>query len=105
VRGQFVVLLLVTTLYLRQGDVLPTAARIAGAVAIVWSLSSLGGVLDRRTWAVPLEAARLAALALSAAFVPLAPAASAGLAALAAASGLWLAGTARKGLPLPAQVR
>jgi sterol desaturase/sphingolipid hydroxylase (fatty acid hydroxylase superfamily) len=103
--GQFGAVLLMTTLYLRQSDALSSAARIAGAVAVVWSLSSLGGLLDRRPWAVPLEAARLAALALSAALVPLAPAAAAGLAALAGASGLWLAGTVRKGLPLPAEVR
>jgi sterol desaturase/sphingolipid hydroxylase (fatty acid hydroxylase superfamily) len=105
VLGQFVVLLLVTTLYLRQSDALPTAARLAGAALVVWSLSSLGGLLDRRPWAVPLEAARLASFALSAALVPLAPAAAAGLAALAGASGLWLAGAVRKGLPLPAEVR
>jgi sterol desaturase/sphingolipid hydroxylase (fatty acid hydroxylase superfamily) len=105
VLGQFVVLLLVTTLYLRQSDALPTAARLAGAALVVWSLSSLGGLLDRRPWAVPLEAARLASFALAAALVPLAPAAAAGLAALAGASGLWLAGAVRKGLPLPAEVR
>ena len=105
VLGQFVVLLLATTLYLRQSDALTTEARIAGAALVVWSLSSLGGLLDRRFWAVPLEAARLASFALAAALVPLAPAAAAGLAALAGASGLWLAGAVRKGLPLPAEVR
>jgi len=105
VLGQFVVLLLATTLYLRQSDALTTEARIAGAALVVWSLSSLGGLLDRRPWAVPLEAARLASFALAAALVPLAPAAAAGLAALAGASGLWLAGAVRKGLPLPAEVR
>lgn len=105
VLGQFVVLLVVTTLYLRQSDALPTAARIACAAAVVFSLSSLGGLLDRRPWAVPLETARLAALALSAGFVPLAPGAAAGLAALAAASGLGLARGVKKGLPPPAEVR
>ena len=105
VLGQFVAVLLVTTLYLRQSDALSPAARAAGAVAVAWSLWSLGGLLDRRPWAAPLEAARLAVLALSAALVPLAPAASAGLLALAGASGLWLAGAVRKGLPLRAEVR
>ena len=105
VLGQFVAVLLVTTLYLQQSDALSSAARVTGAVAVAWGLCSLGGLLDRRPWAVPLEATRLAALALSAALVPLAPAAAAGLAALAGASGLWLAGTVRKGLPLPAEVR
>jgi len=105
VLGQFVAVLLLTTLYLRQAAALSGAARLAGAALVVWSLSSLAGLLDRRAWAVALEAARLLALALLAAVVPLAPAASAGLATLAGASGLWLAGAVRKGLPLPAQVR
>jgi len=105
VLGQFVAVLLLTTLYLRQAAALSLTARLAGAALVVWSLSSLAGLLDRRAWAVALEAARLLALALLAAVVPLAPAASAGLATLAGASGLWLAGAVRKGLPLPAQVR
>ena len=105
VLGQFVAVLLLTTLYLRQAAALSLTARLAGAALVVWSLSSLAGLLDRRPWAVALEAARLLALALSAAVVPLAPAAGAGLATLAGASGLWLAGAVRKGLPLPAQVR
>jgi hypothetical protein len=105
VLGQFLAVLLMTTLFLRRADALSSTARLAGAALVVWSLSSLTGLLDRRPWAVALEAARLLVLALSAAVVPLAPAASAGLATLAGASGLWLIGTLRKGLPLPAQVR
>jgi sterol desaturase/sphingolipid hydroxylase (fatty acid hydroxylase superfamily) len=105
VLGQFAVVLLLTTLYLRHSDALSASTRVAGAALIVWSLSSLGGLLDRRPWALPLEAARLLALALAAVLVPAAPAATAGLLALLGASGLWLAGTRRRGLPLGAEVR
>ena len=106
VLGHFALVLVATTLYLRQSDALAAEARVAGAAAVVWSLSSLGGLLDRRPWALPLEAARLALLGVWAALVPAAPGVVAGLvAALAVASGLWLARALRRGLPLAAEVR
>jgi alkylglycerol monooxygenase len=101
----FALILVATTLYLRQSEALSAGARIAGAALVVWGLASLGGLLDRRSWAAPLEAARLALLGVSPALVPAAPAVVAGGAALAAASGLWLAWALRRGLPLPAEVR
>ncbi len=105
VLGQLVPVLLATTPYLQENDALGAGARVAGAVAITWSLVSLGGLLDRRPWAVRLEAARLAALAVSAGLLPLPPLARAALVAVSAASSLWLLRGARRGLPLPAEVR
>jgi hypothetical protein len=74
-------------------------------VALVWGLTSLGGLLDRRPWAAALEAARLALLALLVPLASLAPAAAACLAGAAVASGAWLAWALRKGLPLAAELR
>jgi len=105
VLGQFALVLVATTFYLRHSGALGAAARMAGAALVVWSLASLGGLLDRRAWAGPLEAARLALLAVAVALVPAGPGVVAGAAAVAAASGLWLAVALRKGLPLPAEVR
>ena len=105
VLAQFSAVLVAATLYLRQGEALPPTLRVAGALALAWSLTSLGGLLDRRAWAVPLEAARLALVALLVALVPAAATAASGLAAAAMASGAWLAWALRKGLPLPAEVR
>jgi sterol desaturase/sphingolipid hydroxylase (fatty acid hydroxylase superfamily) len=106
VLGQFVAVLLVTTPYLLASEALAPPARLLGAAVIAWGLASLGGLLDRRPWAVPLEAARLLGLGTAAALAPLAALpARAGVATLAAASLLWLAWAARKGLPLGAEVR
>jgi hypothetical protein len=105
VLGQFAAVLVAATLYLRQSDALPPTLRVAFAAALTWSLTSLGGLLGRRPWAVPLEAARLATGALLLALVPLAAPAGTALAGGALASGAWLAWALRKGLPLPAEVR
>jgi len=104
VLAQFTALLVATTIYLRQSDTLAPMTRLIGAVAIIWGLSSLGGLLDRRSWAIPLEVARLAGLAASALLV-LEPATAAAASALVVASGRWLILASRKGLPLPAEVR
>ena len=105
VLAHFTVVLAATTLFLRQSDTLSPETRAAGAALVVWSLSSLGGLLDRRAWALPLETARLALLGVSAALVPAAPGLVAATATVAAGSGVWLARAVRKGLPLPAEVR
>ncbi len=105
VLGQFAAVLVAATLYLRQSDALPPTLRVAFAAALTWSLTSLGGLLGRRPWAVPLVAARLATGALLLALVPLAAPAGTALAGGALASGAWLAWALRKGLPLPAEVR
>ena len=94
-------MLLAATLYLKQSDALPPTLRVAGAVALAWSLTSLGGLLGRRPWAVPLEAARLCLGAL----LPLAVHAGPALAGAAVASGAWLAWALGKRLPLPTEVR
>jgi sterol desaturase/sphingolipid hydroxylase (fatty acid hydroxylase superfamily) len=117
---QFTAVLLATTPYLQASATLGAALRSAGALAITWSLLSLGGLLERRAWAVALEAARLAALAAAAALGMALSLSSlgrtAGLAVLVFAflSGLGLAWALRaargvpagsKGLPLPAELR
>jgi sterol desaturase/sphingolipid hydroxylase (fatty acid hydroxylase superfamily) len=101
VLGQFAAVLAASTLYLRRADELETAPRVLGAVAILWSLASLGGLLDRRAWAPPAEASRLLGLAAAGLFGAAGLPAGAVL-AFAAFSVLWLAAAARKGLPLPA---
>jgi len=53
--------LLATTFYLPRSEALDPTARVAGALAIASSLVSLGGLLDRRAWAAPLELVRLGA--------------------------------------------
>ncbi|MFI5170509.1 MAG: sterol desaturase family protein, partial [Vicinamibacterales bacterium] len=59
---QFVVVLAAATLYFQQQDSLAGATRLLGAAVLGWSLVSLGGLLDRRPWAAPLEMARVLAL-------------------------------------------
>jgi len=59
VLAQFVVVNLGAVAFLYQGAHLGTAARVAAALGILASLVSLGGLLDRRRWAAPLEALRL----------------------------------------------
>jgi sterol desaturase/sphingolipid hydroxylase (fatty acid hydroxylase superfamily) len=104
VLGQFVVVLAAATLYLQQQDALAGTTRLLGAAILGWSLLSLGGLLDSRSWAVPLEMARLLAVTALAPLAPLSTSASLGLAAAAIASAVWLA-AARKKLPLPAELR
>jgi alkylglycerol monooxygenase len=66
----------------------PTGPLAVAALLVFWTLLSLGGLMDGRRWAVPLELARLAALVATvlAASWSLAPAA----AVLAGASAWWL---------------
>jgi hypothetical protein len=63
VLGQFAVVLLGTSLLLfREGDI-PRSWLVAGALFVTASLVALGGLLEGRRWAWPLEAMRMAALA------------------------------------------
>jgi sterol desaturase/sphingolipid hydroxylase (fatty acid hydroxylase superfamily) len=103
VLGQLLLLLAGATVYLQQQDALAPPARALGAVAITWSVVSLGAILDARRHALPLEAARLFVLLPLTGFAPLAPAARLALAGLLVASSIWLAWT-RKGVPMAASV-
>lgn len=42
---------------------LSVAPRALAALFILWTLAALGGLLEGRCWALPLEVARLVALA------------------------------------------
>jgi alkylglycerol monooxygenase len=59
VLAQFAVTAAVAVALLHAGATLVPLGRIGAAIAILLSLLSLGGLLDRRPWAVPLEAARV----------------------------------------------
>jgi hypothetical protein len=68
---QFVPLTVGTILLLVAQVSLGLPALAAGAALVYWALLSLGGLVDGRRWAVPLELARLAALAgIATALVP-----------------------------------
>jgi hypothetical protein len=75
---QFVAVNLGAIAFLYGSDRLGPAARSAGALAVVWSLTSLGGLLDRRSWAPWLETARLVALGVGLLLLPLPSSALAG---------------------------
>ena len=89
VLAQFVVVDLATIAFLFSSDSMPALARGAGAVAVVVSVASLGGLLDQRSWGLGLEAMRIAAA--SGAAPLLAPPAW-GIAAVALGTGslFWL---------------
>jgi hypothetical protein len=53
------------------GESLSLWPRIAGVALILLSLTTLGGLLELRRWATPLEAARLLAVAVCGAWVVL----------------------------------
>jgi len=88
-------------LLLVQGSA-PAARLVVPALFVLWTLLTVGGLLDGRRWAVPAELARLVALAAAvAAWAPL-PSGRALLALatglLAAAMAAWLLAGARRGL-------
>jgi sterol desaturase/sphingolipid hydroxylase (fatty acid hydroxylase superfamily) len=60
---QFVVVNLLTSAFLYREASLPPGSRTVGAVLILASVASLGGLLDQRSWARGLELARLLATA------------------------------------------
>lgn len=53
--GQFAAVLGASTVYLQQQDASSRDARALGALLIVWSLMSLGGLLDGRRFALRPE--------------------------------------------------
>lgn len=77
---------------------------MGGALALAWSLASLGGLLERRPWAPALEAVRLAGAAAAAWAAAPAPA-GLGAVVLAALSALWLLRGRKRGLPLRPALR
>jgi len=105
VLAQFVAVNVGTVAFLYQSGRLGLPARAAGALAVVWSLASLGGLLDRRPWAVGLEAARLLAASLTLLLLPLPGFAAAGGVALAMASASWILRGRNRALPLAAGLR
>ncbi len=56
---QFVALNLAAVLFFFESDRLSAPVRAAAALGLVVTLASLGGLLDRRSWAARLETARL----------------------------------------------
>jgi alkylglycerol monooxygenase len=80
---QFALATLGSVAFLYAASRLGPGARAAAAVAVALSLASLGGLLERRAWAVPFEAVRVVALAVAAAALS----GSATVAAVAAAAG------------------
>ena len=105
VLAQFVAVNLGTVAFLYESDRLGRPARAAGALAVVWSLASLGGLLDRRPWAVGLETARLLAASLALLLLPLPGIAAAGGIALAAVSAAWVLRGRKRVLPLTDKLR
>jgi alkylglycerol monooxygenase len=94
-----------TVAFLYASERLGPPGRAAGALAAVWSLASLGGLLDRRPWAVGFEAARLLAASLALLLLPLPGPAAAGGVALAAVSAAWILRLRKEGLPLTPGLR
>ena len=87
---QFVVLNLLTSVFLRGEASLPLAARIAVAVLILAFVAALGGLLDHRSWARGLELARLLATAgLGVWLLPPVPAAALALLVTLFVGGVW----------------
>jgi alkylglycerol monooxygenase len=60
---QFAPVIAATFLMLLWQYTAPKAALAAAAALVAWTLVSVGALLDGRRWALPLEAARLAAIA------------------------------------------
>jgi alkylglycerol monooxygenase len=91
---QFVAVLVATTALLFGQDALGVVSRAAAAAAIVVTLVALGGLLDRRPWALSLEAFRIGALVvvivLAARSAVLSPTASAAFTVASLALLAWL---------------
>ncbi len=105
VLAQFVAVNVGTVAFLYWSRRLSLPARAAGALAVAWSLASLGGLLGRRPWATALEAARLLAASLVFLVLPWPGHVSAGGVALAVACAAWLLRERKRGLPLAPGLR
>jgi len=86
---QFVLVNVLTSVFLHREQTLSLGARIAGAALILASVAALGGLLDQRRWARGLERVRLLATA-GLGFWLLRPVPAGALAFLAIVSMLWL---------------
>jgi hypothetical protein len=89
VLAQFGFVNLAALAFFYWSDRLAASDKVAAALALVLTLASLGGLLDRKTWAFRLEAARLVAGG-AAAVVVAAPVFGVAAAAAAAFSLAWL---------------
>jgi alkylglycerol monooxygenase len=109
VLAQFVAVNVGTVAFLYESGRLSLPLRAAGGAAVVWSLASLGGLLDRRGWAAGFEIARLLALSLAFLLLPLPASVAAGGLALAGASAAWILRDRKEGqkraLPLATRLR
>jgi alkylglycerol monooxygenase len=64
---QFLLVLAATVYFLFLGHQLEAPARVGLALLITWSVIDVGGLIDRRRWALPAELGRLAAVGIAAA--------------------------------------
>jgi hypothetical protein len=61
--AQFLLVLGATSYLLFRQESLSRPVLVAGTLLVVWSLVVVGGLLEGRRWAFPIEVARLATLA------------------------------------------
>jgi len=96
VLAQLALLTVGTTAFLVAAPGLPSLARVLFASTLVLGLASLGGLLDRRRWALGLETVRLAATALVLPRAPVGPRVVAAGVGILALSALWLLWRSRR---------
>lgn len=68
VRIQYIVLLALTSLVLLAKTAIPWPALVVGCASLALGLTSLGGLMEKRRWAWPLEIGRLGGLAAAVTF-------------------------------------
>ena len=96
--AQFVLVNLLVAAFLYGQAALPGPTRVALALLIMASVLALGGLVDRRPWAIPSEVGRLlAGAALGVGLLPAAPAAAALVLGLGGAA--WLLGIRTQAAP------
>jgi alkylglycerol monooxygenase len=104
VLAQFLPVLLATAPFVQSSERFEAQPRLVAAALIAWSLLSIGGLIERRPWALGLESTRLVALALAGTLLPSPLAVRASLVLLAVASLVWVR-RLEKPLPLIPEVR